>query len=159
MKRTPSSLGMLLEKAQFMHEKGFNCAETVVWALSSCWNLNMSTACATGFGGGIARTGATCGALTGAILALGSKAGRVEPSDDEKKTLCYSLGRQIINGFDRQMGTTLCREILGFVLSEEGGPEKYAQGGFKGGKCRDAIVAAVRAAIEVVDNLPEPEKE
>ncbi len=156
MRRDPASLQILLDKAQFMHRKGFNCAETVVWSLSSYWNLDVNTACVTGLGGGIARTGATCGALAGAIVALGVKVGRVEPEDDEKKQLCYRLGQQVISRFREDMGSTACEDIIGFVLAGEGGAERYAAGGFKDGKCKDAVETAVKAAIDVCEILDQP---
>jgi C_GCAxxG_C_C family probable redox protein len=105
----------------------------------------------TGLGGGISRTGATCGALTGAIVALGYKVGRIDPADDEKKQLAYRLGRETIERFTKDMGSPLCRDIIGFVLFEPGGSDKYAAGGFKDGKCKDAVEVAVRAAIEAGD--------
>ncbi|MGE5578889.1 MAG: C-GCAxxG-C-C family protein [Bacillota bacterium] len=153
MKRDPSSLGILMDKAHFMHKKGYNCAETVAWALSSYWNLDMNIASVTGLGGGIARSGATCGALTGAIVALGCKVGRVDPADDAKKVLCYRLGQLTTDGFVKELGTSLCKDIIGFVLSETGGAEKYAAGGYKDGKCKDAIDVAVKAAIAAVESL------
>lgn len=151
MKRDPSSLDALLEKARFMHRRGYNCSETVVWALSSYWNLGLGTSCVTGLGGGIARTGETCGALGGAIVAIGAKVGRVDPEDDDKKQRCYRLGQRVIARFRDKMGSSDCRDILGFVLSDEGAAEKYAADGFKDGKCVEAICEAVKAAVEAVD--------
>lgn len=155
MKRDPASIEILLDKAQFMHKRGFNCAETALWALSCYWNTDTSTACVSGLGGGIARSGATCGALTGAIVALSAYVGRIDPDDDAKKTLCYKLGQDVIARFTRDMGTTVCKDMIGFVLGEEGGSQRYAQGGFKDGKCRDAVNVAVRAAIEAAESVPE----
>jgi C_GCAxxG_C_C family probable redox protein len=151
----PASLQILLEETQFMHKKGYNCSEAVVWALSRYWDLGLDIACATGLGGGLARTGATCGSLGGAIIALGAKVGRVDPGDDPKKQLCYRLGQRVIERFSSEMGSPDCRDILGFVLAETGGPEKYAAGGFKDGKCKDAVATAVKAAVEAVESLEE----
>ena len=148
MRRDPATLGLLMDKADVMHKRGYNCAETAVWALSSYWNLDLCTACVTGFGGGVARTGAVCGALAGAIAALGSKVGRVEPEDDAGKQLCYRLGQKVIERFRERVGSTDCKDIIGFVLADPGGAERYAAGGFKDGVCRDAIRTAVDAAIQ-----------
>ncbi len=149
MKRDAASLAILMDKAHFMHKKGYNCSETVAWALSGYWNLDISISAVTGLGGGIARLGATCGALTGAIVALGYKVGRVDPTDDAKKVLAYKLGQKVIDRFSAEMGKVACKDIIGFVLAEPGGAEKYAGGGFKDGRCKDAIDCAVKAAIAV----------
>ena len=138
----------LIKHAHSLHVRGFNCAETVLWALSKYWGLETDISPATGLGGGIARSGATCGAVLGAILAAGRLIGRREPEDESRKVRCYTLGQRIMSGFMKQMGTTDCRDIIGFVLGSEGGRERYAQGGFKEGKCRMAIEEAIRTAIE-----------
>lgn len=151
MKRDAASLSILMDKAHFMHKKGYNCAETVAWALSGYWNLDINIAAVTGLGGGIARSGETCGALAGAIVALGYKVGRVDPADDAKKLLVYRLGQEVMERFAKGMGSCGCKDIIGFVLSEPGGGERYAAAGFKDGKCKDAIELAVRAAIEVFE--------
>lgn len=143
-------LDLLLDKARFMHQKGYNCAETVLWVLSSLWHLGSSTSCATGLGGGVARMGETCGALIGAILALGLKVGRVEPDDEAKKVACYRLGQETARRFASKMGSTQCKDLIGFVLGSEGGPQRYAAGGYKDGVCRNAVEAAVKAAVEAV---------
>lgn len=141
-------LAKLLESAHSLHMGGFNCAETVLWALSRYWGLEADVSVATGLGGGIARSGATCGAVLGAILAASRLVGRQEPDDEAGKARCYALGQRIMVGFARQMGATDCRDIIGFVLGSEGGAERYSQGGFKEGKCRTAVEAAITTAIQ-----------
>ncbi|MBE0635848.1 C_GCAxxG_C_C family protein [Candidatus Bipolaricaulota bacterium] len=107
---------------------GFNCAECVteaVWALiksdlpADAWKL------ATGFGGGIGLYGDTCGALTGAILAVGAVHGRgTLPKGIDRRDILtksrtqlyedpglYRIFNQLPNWFVTQYGTTLCREI------------------------------------------------
>ena len=151
MKRDATSLRILMDKAEFMHKKGYNCAETVAWALSGYWNLDISIAAVTGLGGGIARSGETCGALAGAIVALGYKVGRVDPADDAKKLLVYKMGQQLIERFTEEMESSACKDIIGFVLGEPGGAERYASGGFKDGRCKDAIDCAVKAAVDICE--------
>lgn len=82
----------LLERAHEIRLKGLNCAETVLWALGQYWNAELKTSYATGLGGGVARLGETCGALTGAIVALSAKVGRTDPADSGKKGPVLSLG-------------------------------------------------------------------
>ena len=70
---------------------------------------------ATVFGGGMARTGEVCGAVTGALMCIGIKHGREEPeqSDDE----AYALTRRFLRGFRDEMGSLQCRELTGMDLS------------------------------------------
>lgn len=142
-------VGSLLRDAHEQHKAGFNCSETVFWALSKYWCLDLPVSAATGFGGGISRSGATCGAVTGAIMALGCKVGRTDPKDDSGKALAYKLGREVLDGFRKEFGTANCKDIIGFVLGDEGGAERYAAGDFKDAKCKDAIETAITSTIRV----------
>ena len=60
------------EKATELHERGFNCAQSVLAALGEYTGLDEKTALAVtgGFGGGV-RCGEICGACSGAVMALG----------------------------------------------------------------------------------------
>ncbi len=146
-----SDLQKVIDEANALHVRGFNCSESVFGALTGHWGMDLPFSVATGLGGGISRTGETCGALLGAILAIGARFGRKDPKDEEGKVECYKMGREAAEAFATEMGTCLCREILGFVLSEEGARDKYKAGGFQQGKCQDAITVAVRAGIEAFE--------
>jgi len=153
MNKEAPSLEAIMEEHRSLHKKGYNCSESVAWALSKYWDLDLNIGSVTALGAGIARSGATCGALTGAVIALSTKVGRVDPTDDPKKVLCYKLGQLAIQGFVKEMGTSLCKDIIGFVVSEPGGAERYAAGGFKDGKCKDAIEVAIKAAIAAAESV------
>lgn len=60
------------EKATALHERGFNCAQSVLGALGNYTGLDEETAMsvAGGFGGGVS-CGEICGAAAGAVMALG----------------------------------------------------------------------------------------
>ncbi|MGI6663790.1 MAG: C-GCAxxG-C-C family protein [Bacillota bacterium] len=140
----------LLERAHEMRLKGLNCAETAIWALGQYWNNDLNTSYGTGLGGGVARLGETCGALTGAIVALGAKVGRTDPADSTKKALCYRLGQEVALEFKDEIGTTQCKDIIGFVPSGEGIQARWSQQ-FRTGGCGKAIEVAIKAAIRVME--------
>lgn len=103
------------------HKAGLNCAESVLDALIRSGAVHLppeSVALCTGFGSGIGLTGHTCGALSAAILALGSKFGRPDPmaTDEEvrKKELAsknYRVFNNMVHEFAERNGSALCREI------------------------------------------------
>mgnify|MGYP000895455666 CR=1 FL=1 len=148
-------LESILNDAKILHVEGLNCAETVFWALTKYWDIDIPFSVATGLGGGVARSGGPCGALLGAILAIGAKVGREDPADTDSKVECLRLGQEVTETFVEVMGSGACRDILDFLLGEEGGSEKYRAGGFKEGKCQDAVVAAIVAAAGVLKQAPE----
>jgi len=156
---TDRDLESIISDAKILHREGFNCAEAVFWALTEYWGIDIPFAVATGLGGGVARSGGPCGALLGAIMAISAKVGREDPKDSKSKHECYRLGKEVMDTFVEVMGTSACKEIIGFVLGEEGGPERYNAGGFKEGKCQDAVVAAIAAAAAVFEKAAPPEAE
>jgi C_GCAxxG_C_C family probable redox protein len=79
---------------------------------------------ATGFGGGVGLFGDTCGAITGAVIAVGAVHGRSalpkgEPKEAAKKAVnqlygkpgLYRLFNQIPNRVRDKYGFTLCRDL------------------------------------------------
>lgn len=73
------------DEAKRLFDNGFNCAESVLLATSHekfAQSIGgIIPRIATGFGGGIARNGDVCGALTGGVMAIGLALGRVSPED------------------------------------------------------------------------------
>jgi C_GCAxxG_C_C family probable redox protein len=61
--------------------------------------------------GGVARTGETCGALTGAIMAIGLVAGRKKLEDHAVYQACMKLGYEAVLKFRESVGHSLCAEI------------------------------------------------
>ena len=59
------------------HKQGYNCAESVLKAFNEENNFNIPVSIASTFGSGM-NVGITCGAITGALMALGALKGREE---------------------------------------------------------------------------------
>jgi C_GCAxxG_C_C family probable redox protein len=78
---------------------------------------------ATAFGGGMSGTGAVCGAVTGAAMAIGIKHGREDAT--EPRDQAYDLFREFRRRFEAEMGHIGCRELTGFDLSTPEGLEAY----------------------------------
>ncbi len=92
-------------------KNGYNCAESVILAFCELTGRDSQNLVpvATGFGGGIGRCGCICGALAGAIIALGSVCGRKSSEDDKKKP--YDLASQLFKQFTKEFGSSCCRVI------------------------------------------------
>ncbi|MDH5733721.1 MAG: C-GCAxxG-C-C family protein [Candidatus Bathyarchaeota archaeon] len=71
---------------------------------------------ATGFGGGIDRSGGTCGALSGAVMAVGLMVGHRRADDLERKYMVYDLVSGMIGEFEREFGSSSCRDLTGADL-------------------------------------------
>lgn len=106
---------------------GWNCPECVMEAVLAIIDTGFSIdilKMATGFGAGIGLYGDTCGALVGAVMAVGSVHGRSSlPKGKGKEVLkkskellygkpgIYRLFNQVPNRFKEKYNQTLCREI------------------------------------------------
>jgi C_GCAxxG_C_C family probable redox protein len=116
------------ERAVRLFDSGFNCAEAVLLALSREFNQKSSLIprIATGFGGGIGRSGQTCGALSGAAMAIGLLKGCDKGEEErEKRNVAYKSVRQMIKAFEKEFGSSQCRMLTQCTLQTQEGQKKY----------------------------------
>jgi C_GCAxxG_C_C family probable redox protein len=48
----------------------------------------------------MARTGETCGAVTGALMVIGLKHAKMRPDDDDSRELSYALAQEFMDAFE-----------------------------------------------------------
>jgi len=103
---------------------GFNCSQAVLSAFAPEMGLDRDTALrvAGAFGGGIARMGQTCGAVSGALMVLGLKYSQTKPEDRPAKEKMYAIAKDFMERFKAHNGSALCRELLGYDISN---PREY----------------------------------
>jgi len=130
---------------------GSNCAQAVFSTYGPLQGLDreLCLRLASGFGGGMGRSGQTCGAVTGAIMALGGRSGYTEAADADGKTRCYGLVREFIARFTARHGSINCSELLGLDL---GAPEGFQQAMARSIHT-DVCPAFVRSAAEILEEL------
>ena len=73
--------------------------------------LALKIACA--FGGGIARMGKTCGAVSGGLMVIGLKYGRSTIEDKEAREKTYALSNEFVKMFESRNGSIVCKDLLG----------------------------------------------
>ena len=100
---------------------------------------------ASGFGGGIGRTGQVCGAISGAVIGAGWVHGK--GSDGEDRDILYDISGSLIRSFTSRFGTTLCRDLIGFDL---GDPEDRGKA-FESGVFAERCAGFVRFCAEQVN--------
>jgi C_GCAxxG_C_C family probable redox protein len=132
--------------------EGYNCTMAVMSALVELGDGDPLDylALAAPFGAGTARAGLTCGALTGAVLALGMLRGPKAYPDREAKEEAYRLSAPVVAGFVERMGSALCAEITGLDLADEGDRRRFRESGVMEEKCVPAVELAARLGAEAV---------
>ena len=100
------------EKALEFHDKGFNCAQSVLCACDEYTGLDSATAQAVsaGFGGGM-RSGEVCGAISGAIMALGCGISWENPDSPDSKMQTANATRECVKRFRERFGCIRCLEL------------------------------------------------
>jgi C_GCAxxG_C_C family probable redox protein len=107
--------------------------------------------------GGVARHGETCGALTGALMALGMVAGRKRIEDVDAYQACMKLAYEVREKFLEQVGNTLCAEIHKILLGrtyhlydDEDRERFHNDGGHERTGCPGVCGKAARIAAEII---------
>jgi C_GCAxxG_C_C family probable redox protein len=96
------------------------------------------------FGGGISHLGLTCGAVTGALMAIGLRYG----GTPEKKEATYEITSEFVEQFTRLHGSTNCTELIGYDL---GKPDELAE-------AREKAIFAIKCVKYVEDAVKILEK-
>ncbi|WBW94933.1 C-GCAxxG-C-C family (seleno)protein [Oceanirhabdus sp. W0125-5] len=132
------------EEALMLFDKGFNCSQAVFSVFCEEFGLdkNIALKVSTGFGGGL-RNGEICGAVSGAIMAVGLKEGHCIENDLDSKDRAYSHTRDFIDRFKERNNTIICRELLGHDISNEEELQIIKDRGLFNTICPKVIVDAV----------------
>ena len=101
------------------------------------------------FGGGMARLGETCGAVTGALMAIGLKYGMTQAKDEKARDKTYKLAQEFAGTFKARHGSLVCRELLGYDLSSPEGRKAAHDKGLFTSLCPQFV----RDAVEIVEQL------
>lgn len=140
-----------VETAVRTFEQGFSCSQSVLSAFANPAEMSRESALrvAAGFGGGMARMGETCGAVTGAIMALGLRHGGVTAENQEAKGRTYERVRELVARFRALHGTVACRQLIGCDLSTPEGLQRAREQGLFTSLCP----RFVRDAAEILEDL------
>jgi C_GCAxxG_C_C family probable redox protein len=103
---------------------------------------------ATGFCSGIARTGGMCGALSGAIMAIGVVEGR--KSSDESVEDVYHTIQQLLDAFETEFGSTSCMGLLNCDLRTSEGMNYYLENDLEK-QCLHYTQGATRITLSLLE--------
>jgi len=140
------------ESAAENMRSGYNCAQSVVKTFADeaeYSSLEDVLLLASGFGGGIGRTGHICGALSGAVMVLGKMRGYRDPADSAGRARTYSLVRMLTEEFRAEHGAILCRDLWGFDFQDEAAVRQAQENGVFQKQCP----AYVQSASQILERL------
>lgn len=133
------------------------CSQAIVSAFQNLLGLNdiLALKAATGFAGGIARQGLTCGALTGGIMILGIKYGcsNLEDYDSFKKILPFV--ERLCSIFKEEFGSVNCRDITGMNLMDSKQMEEFYVSGRHDRECAVVVGKTARMTAALLCEIEE----
>jgi C_GCAxxG_C_C family probable redox protein len=139
------------EKAVEIYKQRFNCSQALFTAFRQAEQIDEVTALklSTVFGAGMARTGNTCGAVSGALMAISMKHGRGDVAAVAAKDKTYQLGQRFMDEFARRNGSCACAELLGMNIRDPANMAKAVEMKLFETKCLDLV----RSAGEILETL------
>lgn len=115
----------------FFKEHRLSCSETALLVVNIGFEGGLTTrqvlGLASGFGGGVGGSGCTCGALSGAVMALGLFLGPVNPNGLGEKKFRELVGR-FHDRFRDESGSACCRELIADFRKDRKGQASFCRG-------------------------------
>ena len=135
-----------------LFQDGLNCSQIVFSSFAERFGLDKDAALriASGFGAGMGRMSLTCGAVTGAFMALGLKYGYASGESKESKEKIYALVREFAEKFRAIHGSIECRELVGFDISTPDGYKEASDNGLFRTLCPQFVKSAVEIAEKMI---------
>lgn len=102
------------EKVVDYHRRKYNCSQAVFTVFGPDFGISEDDCLklASAFGGGMGRKQHVCGAVTGALMALGLKYGMGLNDPEDKKIATYAKSREFFREFRKINGSIVCSELL-----------------------------------------------
>ena len=138
-----------IRRSEELFGSGLFCAESVLLTVAEDRGVDceLIPRIATGLCSGLARTGGLCGAVGGAILALGLVAGR--DAADEPVDPVYELVREVLRDFEERFGGTSCIGLTGCDLATDEGRRRFEETGQRE-RCAGYVGEATRWVLEAL---------
>lgn len=142
------------EQAQKYFANNFSCSQSVFAAfapgLGLSVNNSLKVACA--FGAGMGRQQQTCGAVTGALMALGMKYGKGINDGNEKKEQTFAMTEILLDKFAQIHGSINCRELLdGLNMNNPDDLERIQNKKMFETRCPKYVATAAQIVEELID--------
>jgi C_GCAxxG_C_C family probable redox protein len=107
-----------LTAEEYYRSGDFYCSEAIVKTIKDAFHLPVSddvVSMASGFPVGMGGAGCTCGAVVGAVMALGLVFGRTAPRDG-KVNKAMALSRELHDTFKKRHKHLCCRKLNKYML-------------------------------------------
>jgi C_GCAxxG_C_C family probable redox protein len=144
--------GLFLDDANL-----FGCAETTLLTLRGALGLpdDLDSSAVMALNGGVGYSGEICGALSGAAVALGLLAGRLEADHATAKRRARADTARLIEDFRAAFGSVRCRDLCGYDISTREKHDAFIESGVWRTVCMRQIEFVVGRVPSLVNEPPD----
>ncbi|HEX2948948.1 MAG TPA: C-GCAxxG-C-C family protein [Armatimonadota bacterium] len=140
-----------IQRSLSLFAKGCNCAQAVLVAFGpelgfseeQCMKL------AAAFGGGIARRAELCGAVSGALMAIGLQHAKSPIENPDAKAETYELAQRFISRFTEEHGSPICEKLLGCHIGTPEGRQQAMEANLHQTRCERFVKTAIQLVTEL----------
>ncbi len=132
-------------------EDGYNCAQAVFATYADLFGMSKEEALriSSPLGAGMGRMREVCGAVSAMALLVGLKEGNIDPEDKDAQAKTYQMVRTLSDGFAKEQGSIICKELLGLMKRETGAkPAERTQEYYMTRPCSKAVACAAKQIEE-----------
>lgn len=137
-------------KAMKIMEQGHGCSESVLLAVSQEFGIESEIIpkIASCFAGGIGNSGSVCGAVTGAVMAIGLIVKEGNSMEDYMEKM--SMVQELRQRFEDEMQTIICHELTGADLMTPEGIEEFMKSDIPQEVCFPAVGKAFDIVMDIL---------
>ncbi|TFG29470.1 C_GCAxxG_C_C family protein [Candidatus Thorarchaeota archaeon] len=141
-----------VKRSREFFQEDYNCAQSVLKSVLIALNLDFEKAVqlTAGFGGGMAHEGQVCGAVSGAIAALGVIKGQHAQDIQKHKQATYETAETFVRNFKERHKTIICDDLTGIKMKDKLARDKALRDGVFSLKCSEYVTSAVQLVLEIV---------
>lgn len=141
-----------IKKSTGLFSAKYHCSQAVFAAFATELGLTQEQALKIGgcFGGGMCK-GEVCGAVTGALMAIGLKYGQSDLSDMESRLKTNQLTVELMDQFAKEHGSYICKDLLDCDLSTEEGTKEAREKGLFTTICPVFVETAARITKKIME--------
>ncbi len=133
------------------------CSQAILAAFQELLGLKdlLTLKAASGFAGGIARQGATCGALIAGVMVIGMKYGRSNLEDYDTFQRGFEPVVKLCSMFRDEFGSLDCRDITGVNMLDPEETRKFYSSGRHDRECAVVVGKTARMVASVLFDTEE----
>ena len=149
------SMNTMIDESAELAKKYFsgkyNCSQSAMKAILVGVNMDFEQIMplAAGLGAGMAHEGNICGAVSGAIAALGVMESRLHTDPLEQKEAAYASGEEFVRRFKKKHSSIICNQLTGIEMTDIEARKDASDDGLFGRICPSFVSDAVRMALEM----------